>query len=75
MAIQKHIVYDGTQFRGYIDHGTGYSDSDSLSVATEAFVLMRVPLNLSWKIPIGYFLLNGLTSEEKPTWFVSLLCG
>ena len=65
MAIRKHIEYDGTQFRGYVDHGTGNNDSDSLPVATEALVLMVVPLNCSWKIPIGYFLINSLTAEEK----------
>jgi len=65
MAIRKQIEYDGTQFRGYVDHGTGNNDSDSLPVATEALVLMVVPLNCSWKIPIGYFLINSLTAEEK----------
>lgn len=55
MAIRKHMEYDGHQFRGYVDHGTGNNDSDSLPVATEALVLMAVPLNWSWKIPIGYF--------------------
>ena len=65
MSIRKHIEYDGTQFRGYVDHGTGNMDTDSLPVATEALVLMVVPLNSSWKLPIGYFLIHSLTSEEK----------
>jgi len=30
MAIRKHIEYDGTQFRGYVDHRTGNNYSDSL---------------------------------------------
>jgi len=55
----------GHQFRGYVDLRTINNDSDSLPAATEALVLMIVPLNWSWKIPIGYFLIHGLTSEEK----------
>ncbi|QQP37738.1 DNA transposase THAP9like, partial [Caligus rogercresseyi] len=49
---------------GYIDIGTGDSN-DSISPATEALVLMAVAINGNWKIPIEYFMINGLLGEER----------
>lgn len=40
-------------------------DDDSLPVATDAFVFMVVALNSYWKLAIGYFLINGLSGEER----------
>ena len=40
-------------------------DDDSLPEATEALVFMAVSVNSNWKVPCGYFLVNGLTGEEK----------
>jgi hypothetical protein len=64
MAIRKHVEWDGKQFRGYVDLGTGIND-DSLPEATEALVFMAVSVNSGWKVPCGYFLVKGLTGEEK----------
>lgn len=36
-----------------------------MPVATEALVFMLTCLNSSWKLPIGYFLVNGVTAEQK----------
>ncbi len=62
MSIRKHVDWDGKQFRGYVDLGTGIND-DSLPEATDALVFMAVAVNGSWKVPCGYFL--GLTGQEK----------
>ena len=35
------------------------------AVATEALVYMAVSVNSNWKIPCGYFLVDGLTGEQK----------
>ena len=64
MSIRKHVEWDGKQFRGYVDLGTGIND-DSLPEATDALVFMAVCVNSSWKVPCGYFLVNGLTGAEK----------
>ena len=64
MAIRKHVEWDGKRFRGFVDLGTGIND-DSLSPATDALVYMAVSLNSNWKVPCGYFLVNGLSGNEK----------
>ena len=64
MSIRKHVEWDGKQFRGYVDLGTGIND-DSLPEATDTLVFMAVSVNSSWKVPCGYFLVNGLTGAEK----------
>jgi hypothetical protein len=64
MAIRKHVEWNGKQFRGYVDLGTGIND-DSLPEATDALVFMAVSVNSGWKVPCGYFLVKGLTGEEK----------
>ena len=38
---------------------------DSLPQAKEVLVFMLVALNDYWKIPVGYFFLDGLNSSEK----------
>ncbi|CAB4027540.1 THAP domain-containing 9 [Paramuricea clavata] len=64
MSIHKHVEWDGKQFRSYVDLGTGIND-DSLPEAMDALVFMAVSVNSGWKVPCGYFLVNGLTGEEK----------
>ena len=66
MPIRKHVQWDGKaqKYCGFVDLGTDIDD-DSLPEATEALVLMAVSVNSNWKVPCGYFLVNGLTGEEK----------
>ena len=64
MAIHKQIAWDGTRFRGYVDIGTEVDD-DSLPAASEALVFMLVALDASWKMPIAYFLITGLSGIER----------
>lgn len=49
--------------RGYVD--MGIKEPNNLRTATDALVLMVVPLNDVWKLPIGFFFINGLTAESK----------
>ena len=65
MAIRKHISWTGKKFSGYVDIGAEQANDDSEPVATEALVLMVVSLNSHWKVPIGYFLVNGLPGKER----------
>ncbi len=64
MSIRKHVQWDGNKYRGFVDLGTDIDD-DSLPEATEALVFMAVSVNSNWKVQCEYFLVNGLTGEEK----------
>ena len=64
MAIKKHVEWTGSKFSGYVDMGTTVDD-DTNPVATEALVFMVVALNSNWKIPVGYFLIAGLSGTER----------
>lgn len=64
MSVRKHIDWDGKKFHGYVNYGTDLED-DSNSVAKEAFVLMVVNINGTWKLPVGYFLVDGLNGTQK----------
>ncbi|KAG1698343.1 DNA transposase THAP9 [Nymphon striatum] len=59
MAIRKHLEWDGKKFRGYVDLGNGVDNVYSLPFARDALLLMVVSLNGSWKIPCGYFFVDG----------------
>jgi DNA transposase THAP9 len=72
MAIRKQIEFDGSKFVGFVDVGTEIED-DSSPVASEALVLMAVSLNDSWKIPLGYFFITGLTGEERANIIIQCL--
>jgi hypothetical protein len=64
MCIKKHVQWDGRKYIGLVDVGTNI-DTDALPEAKEALVFLLVALNSQWKIPIAYFLLDGLSAVEK----------
>lgn len=47
---------------GYVDLGTDIENDETNPIAKDALVMMVVSLDSSWKIPIAYFLINGITS-------------
>jgi len=67
MCIKKHIEVDRQNtVYGYIDLGTGQSvDDDNLPFARNALVFLIVGLNSYWKLPIAYFLIDGMTGSER----------
>lgn len=65
IAIRRHLHWDGTRMYGYIDYGTEMEESDSLPEATEAMVFLLNAANGHWKIPVGYFLIRGLSGSER----------
>lgn len=67
MAIMKRIEWDGKRTYGYVDLGINVEgdSGDNLEEAKEALVFMLVALNSCWKIPVAYFLTNGLSGNEK----------
>ena len=64
VAIRQQIEWDGKKFVGYIDMGTGLDD-DSMPVAKEALTFMVVGVNDLFKVPVEYFLIDGLGGTER----------
>ena len=65
MAIRKHVQWDGTRYRGYVDTGSGDDGAEASAIASEAIVYMLVALDDSWKVPCGYFLIDRLSGLER----------
>lgn len=67
MSIRKQIEYANSKkkYYGYVDFGGANIDREGTAVATKALVLMVTAINAHFKIPVAYFLTNGLTSEEQ----------
>ena len=57
-------AYPRLYVRSFVDYDIDVDD-DSLPEASDTLVFMVVSLNSNWKVPCGYFLVNGLTGEEK----------
>ena len=64
MAIRKHIQFADGEYHGFVDVGNGQQD-DSAPIAKDALVLMVVSVNASWKIPVAYFLVDGMSGSER----------
>lgn len=64
VAIRQQVEWDGKKYYGFVNCGASVS-TDTISEAKEALVIMLVGVNTHWKIPIGYFLINGLNGQEK----------
>lgn len=60
MSIRKHLSYDATTkaMVGYVDYGSGGGQEES-KMATEMLCFMAVGVRGLWKLPIGYYLING----------------
>ncbi|KAL4126994.1 hypothetical protein QTP88_011192 [Uroleucon formosanum] len=67
MSIKQRVHWTGTRHQGYIDFGLGgkTEEMDNLPYAKDAFVIMVVGINTSWKVLIAYYLINGISAEEK----------
>lgn len=64
MSIRKHVQWNGKENEGFVDVGTSIDD-DSLPVASEVLLFLVVPLNAVWKLPIAYFLIDGMSADVK----------
>lgn len=65
MAIRKFLEWDGNKYHGLITIGTQETDPDDVALAKEVFVLMLTCINDYWKIPVGYFFINGISGTQK----------
>lgn len=68
MAVKKNVTWTGSEWSGFVNMGTeiGYDgDERDRPLATNILVFMAVAINSHWKIPVGYFAINGLNGEER----------
>lgn len=66
MSIQKHLDFINGQCHGFVDIGTGIvDDADNDTLASEALVIIIIAVNALWKLPLGHFLINGLSGTER----------
>ncbi|KAJ3631659.1 hypothetical protein MTP99_012775 [Tenebrio molitor] len=67
MAIREHLHWSGKRFCGYVDMGMSSEDAnfDNSELAKNALVFMATAINEHWKVPVGYFLINGLNADER----------
>lgn len=67
MAIRKQSIFDpvAKEFQGHITAGRPNEHEICAPLARESLVLMVSGIELDFKVPIGYFFINGLCAEEK----------
>lgn len=65
MAIRQRIEWDGKQMHGYVDICNSGKKGDCLPEAKEALVFLVTAINGPFKIPVGYFLVDGVTGEQR----------
>ncbi|KAL1446909.1 hypothetical protein WDU94_007611, partial [Cyamophila willieti] len=63
MSIKQDVKWDGTKHVGYVNFGVDYND-DSVPHAKEALVFLLNCINGSWKYPIAYFFVAGISGEQ-----------
>lgn len=64
MSIRQHEEWVSQKDKcyGYVDMGTG---SKEVTLAKDALVFLLNCVNGNWKIPVGFFLIAGITAEQK----------
>lgn len=67
MAIRRHSQYNPStmKFDGFIDIGRKLEGQNNLPLAKEALVFLVSGVNEDFKIPVAYFLSNGLNGTER----------
>lgn len=67
MAIRQQVEYDQQEDapNGFVNFGTNIIGADSSKFAKEALVFLVTGVNEKIKIPVAYFLIAGLKSNEK----------
>lgn len=66
MSIRAQTIFSNGRFYGGVDLGAGLlPENDNFREATSVLVIMAVCLNGQWKVPIGYFLIDGLSGKER----------
>lgn len=61
MTIHQMTTWNGRKTIGLVNEGLGPKDE----VATQVYVFMLVSNTENWKIPLGFFFINGLRAEQR----------
>lgn len=64
MSIKKDVKWDGTKHVGFVNFGFVNYDDDRVPYAQEALAFMLNCINGSWKYPIAYFFVAGVSEEQ-----------
>lgn len=72
MSIMRKVEWTGQKFTGFVDIGADVF-GDNLPEAKDVVVFLLVALNGHWKIPVGYFFVDGLQGQEKANLVCNLL--
>lgn len=75
MEIKKHLDIDKKTGKpvGFVDIGCGDLSDDSQPQATKVLMLVAVGINGHWKLPLGYWLTDGATSELQKSIIIDAL--
>ena len=65
MSIKKFVSWDGHKFRGYVDLGADMDTDDEGPLAKDVLVFMVVSLVTGIKVPCGFFMVCGLSGNER----------
>lgn len=67
MAIRRHAQWNTStmRFDGFVDIGRPKADTENLPLAKETLVYLVSGVEDDFKIPIAYFLIDGLLAAEK----------
>lgn len=63
MSIRKKVEWDGKKFYGFVNVGINNME-DNAPLASQALFFHLVLVNSCWKIPLGYFLVEGINGEQ-----------
>ncbi|RVE40074.1 hypothetical protein evm_015276, partial [Chilo suppressalis] len=64
MAIRRRIEWDGKKILGHVDIGSGI-EGDHVGIAKEALVFLVTGINCNFKVPVGYFLVDGINGRQR----------
>lgn len=64
MAIRRRVEWDGQKLHGYVDFGTGLN-GDHLEEAKEVLVFLITAINNSFKVPVAFFLVDGVSGIQR----------
>lgn len=73
MAIRKQRLFRNQKKLGAVNFGAGPQGDVDDHVALQALVFMLVSLTENWKLPVGYFLIAGITAEIKTNLIITCL--
>lgn len=67
MHIRKHLQWSDTRkkFLGTVNYGFNMDSAETLPLAKNALVFMLIGINVHFTMPIAFYFINDLNSEEK----------